>query len=473
MLIEVSIGELVDKISILELKQKFIKNPQKREESSKEFKSLLKYSNYITDQLFFYNLLYYVNEQIWFLTNDVKTFEKDFKFLNTLQIMEYSKITNDIFVFNQKRYRLKKIFDMIYSSNKREQKSYSECCCNIVINDEETILDKIAEINYLLLEYDYVLFDSPCIQKINNIFKWPNIINENAKIDLGITATKCIYLEEFQIPEKIRKNYEFLPKKYVSSGALGDFIHQLSVINENFYNTGVKGYLYITDYYSSFNKGPVKTYHDTYDIISKQRYIHTYSMYSKQRFMQNILATNNDDYFDINLSVWRSDTISKSNFNHVPWSVTFQKFFQVEWGKHKWLDVPYDEKWKDCILINTIHYRGTIQNIDFPKIYEKYNNTYKFLFVCNSEEHYKHFVETYKINIECCYLNTFTEICVAIRSCKLFIGALSMFLTIAHACHTPHLIGLNECIEDTVRVSNMDQIIPMAALDIDKLNINL
>ena len=465
MLIEVSIGELVDKISILELKQKYIKNPQKKQEASKEFNSLLKHSNYVSNQFFFYNLLYYVNEQIWFLTDNVKKFE--FDKLTDETRKNYADITNDIFTFNQKRFRLKKI----YSSNVKEQKSYAETYCKIIVKDEEVLLDKIAEINYLFLEYDYILFESPCIKKIHEIFKCPTIIDEEILKNIGGDITNTINLFEYKIHDnKIRKKYELLPIKYVASGTLGDFVHQLSIINENFYRTGAKGCLYITDYFCMFNWGSVKTYHDTYEIISKQRYIHTYSMYSKQRFMQSIFCTTIEEPFDINLSSWR---VESNFFNSNPWSKTFEKFYKIEWGKHKWLDVPYDSKWENCVLINTINYRGTIENINFLEVYEKYNKTHKILFICNSEKHYEHFLSTYKIKIECCYLNNFTEICTAIRSCKLFIGALSLFLSIAHAVHdVPHLIGLNESPEDKVRMTDLDKIVPTAKFSLDEIIID-
>jgi ADP-heptose:LPS heptosyltransferase len=37
---------------------------------------------------------------------------------------------------------------------------------------------------------------------------------------------------------------------------------------------------------------------------------------------------------------------------------------------------------------------------------------------------------------------SFEELCIAINSCKLFVGALSMPLTIAHACKVPRIVGL-------------------------------
>ena len=60
---------------------------------------------------------------------------------------------------------------------------------------------------------------------------------------------------------------EILPIKYTSGGRLGDFINQLSVINENYIKTGRKGVLYIGYTGDSFSNKVIGTYKDTYNII--------------------------------------------------------------------------------------------------------------------------------------------------------------------------------------------------------------
>ena len=48
------------------------------------------------------------------------------------------------------------------------------------------------------------------------------------------------------------------------------------------------------------------------------------------------------------------------------------------------------------------------------------------------------------------------ETCIAIASCKMFIGSLSAYLTIAHAVHdVPHIIGLSDCQDEINRMSNL------------------
>ena len=42
---------------------------------------------------------------------------------------------------------------------------------------------------------------------------------------------------------------------YISGGLLGDFFHQLSIINENYIKTNKKGILYIADIGDTFRSG--------------------------------------------------------------------------------------------------------------------------------------------------------------------------------------------------------------------------
>ena len=58
------------------------------------------------------------------------------------------------------------------------------------------------------------------------------------------------------------------PIIYISGGLLGDFIHQLSVINEKYLETGRKGVLYIsTSVGDGFRFGIGRAYSDTLKTI--------------------------------------------------------------------------------------------------------------------------------------------------------------------------------------------------------------
>ena len=71
--IEVSIGEAVDKYSILEIKLKRILEKEKQIEINKELLALTPCKPYILQHSFYYKLLVYVNEQIWDMTNIIKS----------------------------------------------------------------------------------------------------------------------------------------------------------------------------------------------------------------------------------------------------------------------------------------------------------------------------------------------------------------------------------------------------------------
>lgn len=192
MLVEVSIGEVVDKISILELKLKFIKNEEQLKEIKKERLVLSICDNYICNNKFYYELLLYVNEQIWNLTDIIKK--------NNIDIHEYARISNEIFVYNQKRFRLKNFFNIINNSNLKEQKSYSKNNCLIRINNYDTFLNKQSEINFLSIEYDTISFECNFLSEIKKRINIPNIIYDN-----DIEYTTFINLDKFIIDESLKK----------------------------------------------------------------------------------------------------------------------------------------------------------------------------------------------------------------------------------------------------------------------------
>ena len=145
----ISIGELIDKISILEIKQKKILSPIKLIEIEKEIHEI---NNNIFKDHFYYSVLVYINERIWDSTDEIKCLNyKD-------SPVEFAKLSNEIFELNQKRFRIKNIFNLIYNSGICEQKSYSATYCKIIVNSINDIYSNISYINYLSIEYDYIIF---------------------------------------------------------------------------------------------------------------------------------------------------------------------------------------------------------------------------------------------------------------------------------------------------------------------------
>ena len=257
MKLEVSIGEAIDKLSILELKMKKINDLSKLSEIQKEIDALVEVNEYKKWCPLFYKMLMYINEQIWDMTDIIKSME--------VIDLEFARISNQIFEFNQKRFRIKSFFNTLVNSSIKEQKSYALSHCKIIIPDETTLYNKLAEINYLTIEYDKISFDCPFISIVKNIFKTPNIDYTDTNL---LSIPNTINLTDFEISADIKYIFEFEPIKYIIGGMFGDFIQSLSVINETFYNTGRKGLLYISDGYGGdpFRNG----LQNTYPVIIKQ-----------------------------------------------------------------------------------------------------------------------------------------------------------------------------------------------------------
>jgi len=417
MKIEVSLGEAIDKYSILALKLKKITEESKLVEIKKELDELNLHCNtYITTFSFFYKLLKYVNGTIWNLTNVIKNMN--------ITDPEFAVVSNEIFEMNQKRFRIKNWFNIITDSTLKEQKSYNSTYFKIIIENLDEIYNKIPEINYLCLEFDYLIIETPYTEIISKIFKQPTILFSHDDIDVVSKNITDIQLND----DNIRELFGYTQIIYVAGGMFGDFIQSLSVICEKFYETGRKGILYLSNYGDELRNGLESTYKDTYDIITSQQYIYSYSIYTNEKF-------------DFNLTKWRDDpTICTNSFviNNKNWYDVYKSRYNVEWGKHKWLVVNNDEIWKNRIVINTTTYRWPT-NIDFQKLYERFGQD--LLFISATPNEYEHFIEKTGLQIEYRQIETFYELCAIISSCKLFVGSLSAPLAVAHATFTDRIIG--------------------------------
>lgn len=435
MKLEVSIGEAIDKYSILELKLKKIEDEYKKIEIRKEIEALTECLLYKQNHYFYYNLLTYVNETIWDMTNDIKKM--------SIEDPKFAIISNQIFEFNQKRFRIKNWFNMITCSNLNEQKSYASTHCKISIDDKQSIFDKIAEIHYLSLEYDKISFETPHLEIIQRIFTIPTFIYEPNAVNI-LSSPVCIRLDNYLINDSVDRNiFELIPITYLMGGLFGDFIQSLSVVNEKFYKTGRKGIIYISNKGHHFNNGIENTYNDTYSIIKNQNYIKDYIIF-------------NNHTYDIDLTSWRDDIdavyISNPTFN---WMDIYKNKYNIDWGYEKWLTVENNDKWKDSILVNTTNYRWP-NDIDFNLLQQTYEN--EIIFIGSDIGQYQHFIQTTSLNIPFYNCSTFYELSTAIHSCKLFVGSLSAPLAIAHACHKDRIIGLNSAYMDRSLNNNLDRL---------------
>ena len=94
MKLEVSVGEAIDKLSILHLKQKKIQNKQKLVEIEKEIRELSQCNELIKKHHDYYRQLMYVNEEIWDMTDSIKSMTVN----DDMHL--FASISNKIFNFN-------------------------------------------------------------------------------------------------------------------------------------------------------------------------------------------------------------------------------------------------------------------------------------------------------------------------------------------------------------------------------------
>ena len=123
-LVEVSVGELLDKISILEIKKDKIKDPEKleyiKDELSllrEEFKNNIKTDSKI-DKL--YQSLKIINVRLWTIEDDKRKCEKEKDFTEN-----FIKLSRDVHILNDDRAKIKLEINNHTGSKIKEIKEYT------------------------------------------------------------------------------------------------------------------------------------------------------------------------------------------------------------------------------------------------------------------------------------------------------------------------------------------------------------
>ena len=123
-LVEVSVGELLDKISILEIKSEKIKDPEKLNFINDEYKILkdqlqanIKLDTVIEN---LYNLLKEINLKLWTIEDDKRLCEKNSNFGE-----RFIKLSRDVHFLNDERAKIKLEINNITGSKIKEIKEYT------------------------------------------------------------------------------------------------------------------------------------------------------------------------------------------------------------------------------------------------------------------------------------------------------------------------------------------------------------
>jgi hypothetical protein len=429
--IDISVGELLDKLTILELKKEIIEDEKKLVEIEKELEVLMAFENIKLENIFYYNILKWVNHQIWNFTDIIK----ESKELNC----EFAQLSKKIFDYNQYRFRVKNMLNS--KSSIREQKSYKNDSINIKV-DFKSFYKSLTKINKLSILYDLIILhtdDERLIQYMSKIYTTSNfIINKNRELDT-IQNIEEIILYDFEDIDV----FEFPHINYISGGLLGDFIHQLSVCNEHFINTGRKANIYITDKnLEGFSLGLNRAYKDLSSCLEKQLYINSFKIHK-------------DEECSINLSTWRSN----SGLYNTTWYNIFNSDYNIEWAKNKWLNIEenkylnIDENkyFKNFIMLNvSVNFRYIDFNYNLLNTLNK-----KVIFICFSQKHYEEFCLKSNTSFNCHIVNNIEDMCRCILVSYCFIGNLSSPLAMAIAMHK-YCLGLIGEGDDSMHMKDLN-----------------
>lgn len=120
----ISVGELIDKLSILKVKKNNIKDPIKLVEVNKEFDALNEISKtYLGDKDIFniYDDLVSTNSKLWDIEDELRVHEKKQIFDN-----KFIELARSVYYTNDERFALKNKINQLTNSELKEQKSYED-----------------------------------------------------------------------------------------------------------------------------------------------------------------------------------------------------------------------------------------------------------------------------------------------------------------------------------------------------------
>ncbi|ATZ80611.1 hypothetical protein BMW23_0564 [Bodo saltans virus] len=188
-LLNVSIGEALDKLTILDIKCEILSG-NKYFESKKEYDMIYeKTEQYINKYIFYYKCLKYINKKIWEMQDNVKKMSTTDNNFNNL----WNKIT----IFNDIRFRLKNKINIATNSDYKEQKGYDEKIKKIIVATEYNNLEQIINIvRYISICYDYTYVYTDYDNEIKKWFNDDKTIYVLSKKTIEKSDDECYYLND-------------------------------------------------------------------------------------------------------------------------------------------------------------------------------------------------------------------------------------------------------------------------------------
>lgn len=123
-LIQISIGELLDKLSILDIKRRKIQDSNKLNYIQNEYDIIYKQSILFLESDEIKNLyteILKVNEELWSIEDSIREMEKNKTFSDN-----FISLARNVYLKNDKRFSIKNQINIISNSEIQEQKSYKK-----------------------------------------------------------------------------------------------------------------------------------------------------------------------------------------------------------------------------------------------------------------------------------------------------------------------------------------------------------
>lgn len=120
--VPVSLGELLDKLSILKIKNQMIKDPEKLKDIQLEEKLLQERVDPLgLDTADLFDELLQVNKKLWKIEDDIREKERKGEFDK-----EFIALARSVYVTNDQRFDIKSRINLKFGSEVKEVKSYEK-----------------------------------------------------------------------------------------------------------------------------------------------------------------------------------------------------------------------------------------------------------------------------------------------------------------------------------------------------------
>ena len=124
--INISVGELIDKITILQIKKEKIADIEKVKKVSYELKllenSLNSFQKSKKEELRdLMDELKIINQKLWTIEDNIRLLEKKKKFKS-----EFIELARSVYITNDERFKVKNKINKLFSSDVEEVKSYEQ-----------------------------------------------------------------------------------------------------------------------------------------------------------------------------------------------------------------------------------------------------------------------------------------------------------------------------------------------------------